>query len=111
VFFLTQWDTETIQVSNDGLEYAYQGITNDGRYWIYAAFSVAAPFLPKGDEPEIIAWDEKNYLLSHRSKKYQDYLRPVLGKLEALPTNKFQPNLELLEQLMESLEVRIKQND
>jgi len=108
VFFLTQWDTETEQISNDGLEYAYQGITNDGRYWVYAEFSVTAPFLPRGDEPEVVAWNEKNYLLSHKSKEYQNYLRPVLTKLEALPANKFQPNLELVEQLIGSLEVQSK---
>jgi hypothetical protein len=108
VFFLTQWDRETSQISNDGLEYAFQGITNDGRYWIYAEFSVAAPFLPKGDEPEVVTWNEKNYLLSHKSKAYQDYLRAVLTRLEALPPNQFQPNLELLEQLIESLDVQSK---
>jgi hypothetical protein len=107
VFFLTQWDTETSQISNTSLEYAYQGITNDGRYWIYAEFSVRAPFLPTGVEPEVMAWNEKNYLLSHKSEKYQDYLRPVLAQLEALPADRFQPNLELLERLIASLEVRI----
>lgn len=106
VFFLTQWDTEASQVTNGGLEYAYQGITNDGRYWVYTEFSVAAPFLPEGEEPEVVAWDQKNYLLLHKSKAYQDYLRPVLTRLEALPPNKFQPNLELLEQLIGSLEVQ-----
>lgn len=108
VFFLTQWDRETTQLSNDGLEYAFQGITNDGRYWIYGEFSITAPFLPNGEEPEVMAWNEKNYLLPHRSKKYQEYLRPVLAKLEALPANEFQPNLELLEQLIQSLEVKDK---
>jgi hypothetical protein len=33
---------------------------------------------------------------------------PVLAKLEALPTDKFQPKLELLEQLINSLEERSK---
>ncbi len=47
-----------------------------------------------------------NYLLSHKSKRYKEYLRPVLARLEALPTNKFQPNLDLLEQLIGSLEVK-----
>ena len=108
VFFLTQWDRETEQISNAGLEYAYQGITNDHRYWVYAQFSVSAPFLPSGKEPHVIAWNEKNYLLSHRSKKYQTYLRPVLAKLEALPANQFQPNLELLDKLIQSLEVTDK---
>jgi hypothetical protein len=41
-------------------------------------------------------------------KEYQNYLRPVLTKLDALPANKFQPNLELLEQLIGSLEVQSK---
>jgi hypothetical protein len=108
VFFLTQWDRETTQISNESLEYAYQGITDDGRYWIYAEFSVLAPFLPKGDEPEVVAWAEKNYLLSHNSKEYRNYSRPVLAKLEALPSDKFQPSLGLLEQLIQSLEVNSK---
>jgi len=106
VFFLTQWDTETSQVSNAGLEYAFQGITDDGQHYIYGEFSVAAPVLPKGDEPEVKAWDQKNYLLDHNSPQYQQYLQPVVAKLEALSADKFQPNLELLEKLMASLELQ-----
>jgi hypothetical protein len=111
VFFLTQWDVgETTQISNEGLEYAYQGISNDGQYYVYAEFSVAAPFLPKGDEPDVADWNQKNYLLPHRSKRYQNYLGPIFTKLEALPASEFQPNLELLEQLIQSLEVEDKQS-
>ncbi len=106
VFFLTQWDTETSQVTNAGLEYAFQGITDDGQHYVYGEFSVAAPDLPKGDEPEVKAWDEKNYLLDHNSPQYQQYLRPVIAKLEASPADKFKPNLELLEKLMASLELQ-----
>jgi hypothetical protein len=105
VFFLTQWNTETSQVVNAGLEYVFQGITNDGRYWIYAEFSVSAPSLLNGDEPEVRAWDTENYLLPHNSEKYQEYLRPVVAKLEATPDNEFRPNLRLLEQLIESLRI------
>jgi hypothetical protein len=108
VLFLTQMDTETSRVTNAGLEYAFQGITNDGRSYIYAEFSVAAPFLPKGDEPEVQTWNTKNYLLSHKSPRYQNYVRPIVAKLEALPANQFRPNLELLEQLVVSLEVQIR---
>ena len=106
VSFLTQWDGETTQVTNEGLNYAFQGITDDGQYYVSAAFSVTAPFLPTGDEPEVLAWNTKNYLLSHSSMKYQDYLRPVLGKLNAMPRKEFQPDLGLLDQLIQSLEVQ-----
>lgn len=108
VFFLTQWDTETEQITNERLEYAFQGITDDGQYYVYAEFSVAAPFLPTGSQPEVVAWNEKNYLLLHGSKKYQSYLRPVLAKFEALPEDQFQPNLALLEELVESLQIDTK---
>lgn len=105
VFFLTQWNTETSQVVNSGLEYAFQGITNDGQYWIYAEFSVSAPSLPNGDEPAVKAWDTENYLLPHSSEKYQNYLRPVVAKLEATPDNEFRPSLTLLEELIQSLRI------
>ncbi len=105
VLFLTQWNNEASQVTNEGLEYAFQGITEDGQHYISAEFSVIAPFLPTGLEPEVVAWDERNYLLLHRSKKYQSYLRPVLEKLEALPADQFRPNLILIEKLVESLQI------
>jgi len=106
VLFLTQWDTETSQVANNGLEYAFQGITNDGKYYVYAEFSVSARILPNGDEPAVIAWNEENYLLPRQSRKYQDYIRPIVVQLEALRADEFRPKLESLEQLISSLEVQ-----
>ena len=106
VFFLTQWNTETTRIANDGLVYAFQGITNDGKHHVYAEFSVSAPNLPKGDEPDVIAWNEKNYLLPQQSKEYQDYTRRVVAQLEALRGNQFLPQLELFERLISSLAVQ-----
>jgi len=106
VFFLAQWDRETTQINNGWLEYCFQGITDDGKYYVSAGFPVAAPFLPNGDEPDVMEWNEKNYLLSHKSGKYLDYLRPVKQKLEALPDEKYQPVLNSLEQLIRSLEIK-----
>ncbi len=109
VFFLTQWNvSETSQVTNDGLEYAFQGMTDDGQYYVYAEFSVAAPFLPNDNDPNVAAWNEKNYVLPQNSKQYQDYLRPIVAKLQTLPADQFKPDLRLLEQLIASLEVHPK---
>jgi hypothetical protein len=107
VFFLTQWNvSDTSEITNDGLDYAFQGITNDGQYYVYAEFSVTAPFLPSDDDPAVVAWNEKNYLLPQKSKTYQDYLRPIVAKLQALPADQFKPNLNLLQQLISSMEVQ-----
>lgn len=110
IFFLTQWDRETTQINNGWLEYCFQGISDDGKYYVSARFPVAAPFLPDGQEPEVVAWNEKNYLLSHKSEKYLSYLLPVKQKLEALPDEKYQPRLNSLEQLIRSFEIRTNAN-
>jgi hypothetical protein len=106
VFFLTQWDTETSQITNDGLEYAFQGITDNGKHYVYAEFSVSTPRLPKGDEPAVIAWNETEYLLPRQSQKYQAYVRRVVAQLQSIRGDEFQPKLELLERLISSLEVQ-----
>jgi hypothetical protein len=108
VFFLTQWDLETEQITNENLEYAFQGITNDGKYYINGEFKVSAPGLKRGDEPEVLSWNESNYILDHDSSKYRAYSQPIIANLEALPNDKFQPNLELLDRLMGSLKVNVK---
>jgi hypothetical protein len=109
VFFLTQWNvSDTSQVTNEGLEYAFQGLTDDGQYLIYAEFSVHADFLPSDDDPKVAAWNEKHYRLPQKSKEYQAYLKPIVAKLEAMPSDEFQPSLILLEQLIRSMEVSPK---
>ena len=109
VLFLTQQNvSEVSQATNQGLEYAFQGITNDGQSYVYAEFSVNAPFLPKGDEPAVEAWNQKNYLLSHRSAQYQKYVRPIIVKLEQLRPDQFKPDLTRLETLISSIEVQPK---
>jgi hypothetical protein len=68
---------------------------------------VAAPFLPKDSlVPEVEGWDTENYLLSHKSKKYQDYVHPIIRKLNALPAKNFTPRLDLVEHVIQSLEVK-----
>lgn len=109
VFFLAHMDRETAQVTQADLQYIFQGITADGEYYVSALFPVAAPFLPKNSlVPEVEKWDTENYLLSHESKKYKNYVRPIIKKLNALPANGFTPRLELVEQVIQSLEVKSK---
>lgn len=107
IFYLTHWDRETSQVTNADLTYVFQGITTDGEYYVSAELPVAAPFLPKDSlAPGVYEWNAENYLLSHKSKKYQNYVRSIIAKLKALPARDFKPNLLLLEQMIQSLEVK-----
>ena len=46
VAFVAQFTIEDTIVSNQALAYVFQGLTDDGRFYVSAAFPVAAPFLP-----------------------------------------------------------------
>jgi hypothetical protein len=107
VFYLAHMDRETSRVTNADLRYIFQGITLDRGHYVSALFPVAAPFLPKNSlVPEVEQWNSENYLLSHKSKKYQNYVRPIIMKLNELPAEHFTPRLELIERLIQSLEVK-----
>jgi hypothetical protein len=106
-FYLAHMDRETSRVTQANLQYIFQGITGNGEYYVSALFPVAAPFLPKDSlVPEVEGWDTENYLLSHKSKKYQDYVHPIIRKLNALPAKNFTPRLDLVEHVIQSLEVK-----
>ena len=67
---------------------------------VRAEFSVFYSCSTEGDEREVVAWAEKNYLRCAGQRNFRDYLRAGVAKLEAVPADKFAPNLELLEQLI-----------
>lgn len=108
VIFLTQYNIEPSLINNSGLIYTFQGLTDDGLYYVSATFPVAAPILSKDLQsgsfedyslPEYFY--DKNHQLNEQA--YQKYLTKIETKLEALPANKYEPNLTLFEKLISSL--------
>jgi hypothetical protein len=113
IIFLTQFNIEPSLINNQGLLYTFQGLTDDGLYYVSARFPVTAPFLPPSYESDTF----ENYTLpayfysEHREsneKSYKIYLAQAVRKLEELPQNQFQPNLALSEELIRSLCIDVK---
>jgi hypothetical protein len=111
IVFLTQGQQDEMPVNNQNLSYEFQGLTNDGRYYVTAEFPVAAPFLAYNR-------DQANYGGSVKEsscfqcpdhtrfmKEYRAYVRTISNTLEKLPSDKFQPRLKLFDDLLTSLEV------
>ncbi|HEX8097114.1 MAG TPA: hypothetical protein VF507_03720, partial [Pyrinomonadaceae bacterium] len=96
---------------NQGLTYVFQGLTNDGEYYVSATFPVSAPILP----------DEGNEELSRRYRLYdrqclncpqygphnRAYLKSTTRKLERLPAQQFQPKLTAFDALLRTLNVQL----
>lgn len=109
ITFLTQYNIEPAIVNNDGLAYLFQGLTDDGRYYISATFPVSAPDLPKNFDTETFAGYTvpENFYENYDSNKkaYEQYLDKIERKLNDLPSDQYTPNLQLFEELMSSLTI------
>ncbi len=100
VAFLTAYAQEPIPVGNDSLVYTFQGLTDDGRYWVALYYPVAASVLPKAaaESPEL-----KN--VTAFEEHFGVYIEKTARALED-PKTVFTPDLEKLDALVRSIEIR-----
>lgn len=98
--FLTAYSQDTVPVANDALFYTFQGLTDDGRYWVAVYYPVAASVLPKTvqDSPE--AKDYKAF-----EARYKTYLKQTVRALDD-PKTVYVPDLTKLDALVRSIEIR-----
>ena len=105
VRFLTQFSQAPTPVNNHELFYTFQGLTNDGAYYVAAILPVNATYLAADAEPETpipadgITFDWNNF------ETLPGYLAAVKQKLNATDPNAFTPTLSSLDQMIQSLSV------
>lgn len=109
ILYLTYFCNDPTQgcvINNQALSYIFQGLTDDGRYFIYATFPVKTNLLPLSDPPkdEFGCFNPKGRptfeQLTIACKKYG---QKVGSRLEPLPAGNFEPSLDLFDQLIQSL--------
>jgi hypothetical protein len=90
VRFLTQYGQGRGPINNHELFYAFQGLTDDGEYYVAAILPVSLPDLP-ADASEMPEGD------------WEGYLSDVEQQLNAAGPSSFQPDIESLDQMMRTL--------
>ena len=98
VRFLTQYSQDVFPIVNPNIFYTFQGLTQDGSYYVVAAFAIDAASFP--DEPDISDWD------AFRAG-YEDYLAETTHQLDSLSSDQFEPDSALLDSVIESLRVSV----
>jgi hypothetical protein len=94
VRFLTQYSQEVVgRLTNKNIFYAFQGLTRDGKYYVAAFFPVTASGL--SDELRQEDWNVA-----------QVHLAEDVQHLNSLSSNDFQPDLEVLDSLIQSLVIK-----
>ncbi len=95
IFFLTQYSQDAVPtpVNNEELTCDFQGLSNDGKYYVAARFAITHPSLPKGiDSTKPPAVDQAG-----------NYMKKQERLLNRLADGSFQPSLTRLKSLLASI--------
>lgn|GEM_PF-4381199 len=95
VRYVTLFQQAAEPITNSGLFYTFQGMTDNGQYYISASFPVSTSVLPETPEPEATpeAFDPE----ANRNE--------VIAALNPLAEEEFVPDLTLLDNLIQSMVV------
>ncbi len=100
--YLTQVFQNFNPVNNQELFYYYQGMTNDGQYFVQATLPINAPYLPADSNPNI---PQPADVIPFNMDDFSGYLNAVKEKLNNTYTFDFNPYLSALDELIASMQV------
>lgn len=94
--YLTQYDQAPLPIQNRSIFYAFQGLTDDGRYAVSAILPVSTELLPEDgqvDDPDAFA------------AGFEAYVAETAEALDDQAEADFTPDLAALDRMLESLQV------
>ena len=100
VRFITQYRQDPAPVTDEETFYTFQGLTDDGAYYVVASFPLATAVLP-----DTISFESQEFR-EFEKMDFQEYLKEQAGMLDALPSDGFDPDLAILDQIIASLEIQ-----
>ncbi|HMD88135.1 MAG TPA: hypothetical protein VKF38_03140 [Anaerolineaceae bacterium] len=99
VRYLAEYGQAIFPINNHMLFYTFQGITQNGKYYISLVLPVNNSILPADEK--IPQSDYGTF-----SANFDNYLKDIQAKLDAQPPSSFKPDLSGLDALVQSLSVQ-----
>ena len=107
ILFLTFWDTQVELPSNRQLRYVFEGLSDDGKYYVLAEMPASVSFLPDDSSEEYegykINWNKLQDKVE--MKRFAEVNKKIAARLEKLPQNQFKPELKYFEEIISSLKI------
>ncbi len=107
VRFVTQYGQDISPINNSGLFYDFQGLSDDGKYYIIAILPVSLPFLGADSDPSAAVPNGGVPFPSSSASgsEYVNYYKQVAALIDAAPPDQFSPRLRVLDELAQSITV------
>ncbi len=103
VRFITDYNESSLPISNSTLFYTFQGLTDDGIYWVSVTLPISSPLLPADSDFQRLP---EGYTIESWFQDYSSYVSDVKDALEAQLPGSFFPTMNSLDSLVKSITVR-----
>jgi hypothetical protein len=100
--YLTQIQQAPLPINNHDMFYYYQGITNDGLYYVEVILPVQVPFLASDNTPNTAVPADG---IPFNMENLGEYYNTVTQKLNATDTFSFTPYLDHIDSLIQSMQI------
>jgi hypothetical protein len=105
--YVTQYDQAPLPINNNEVFYTFQGLTNDGKYYVAAVLPISNPLLVENGNPDDTTppggvpfeWNPDSFEL------LPSYIASVTQLLNTSDPNSFNPTLPSLDTLIKSIDV------
>jgi hypothetical protein len=111
LLFLTQYTQDAFAlINNQQIEYIYQGLSDDRKYFIFMSFPVSTSELPEDYDDKnhgnYVSVDKFSGSFGENQKPYLEYTNRIAVELDKLPAGRFEPDLSKIESLINSLKIK-----
>lgn len=100
VRFLTSYAQDASPLTNQSLLYVFQGLSDDGKYWVSFFYPVSTPVLPNTYE------DVRDMDFTNSTSAFEAYLSETVAMLDKQSADQFTPNLDTLDALVKTITLR-----
>lgn len=100
VRYITQFDDYDSVINNKTVFYTFQGITDDGKYWLAITLPISSPTLPADDSS---TWPPEGYTAERWAQNYDAYVNRIRETLDTQNLDSFFPAITELDSLIVSI--------
>jgi hypothetical protein len=108
VRLVTEYGQAAGPATNNATFYNFEGLTSDGKYFLVVVLPIEAPFLLNGNDPSASLPAEGIPFPNFNSPDpalYNNYYKAITDKMNATDSNSFQPSINSLDALVQSISI------